>query len=223
MDAAHSAMITAIRSDSVPNLFVLNYDALWRVRNLLLVPSFFFAESCVVARPPLSPNARRAGWIGCEIHLNRIAPEGKLWVVRESSVVSPSEVRRQYETIRPLSQVAASARGWTLDVLNALHKIGRQEFTLDEAYAFEAELAVLHPNNNNVRPKIRQQLQVLRDAGLLEFVAPGKYRSDDLRSAYAHGRDSPPATRLAHVALRGSPSRRSRRRRVRRGRVLLAF
>ena len=82
----------------------------------------------------------------------------------------------KYDTIRPLSQVAVSARGWTLDVLNAVHKIGRQQFTLDEAYAFEAELAALHPHNNNVRPKIRQQLQVLRDAGLLEFLKPGKYR-----------------------------------------------
>ena len=34
----------------------------------------------------------------------------------------------------------------------------------------------LHPENNHVKPKIRQQLQVLRDAGVLEFVSRGKYR-----------------------------------------------
>ena len=32
------------------------------------------------------------------------------------------------------------------------------------------------PNNAHVRDKIRQRLQVLRDLGLLEFLAPGSYR-----------------------------------------------
>jgi type II restriction enzyme len=30
--------------------------------------------------------------------------------------------------------------------------------------------------DNNVRPKIRQQLQVLRDRGWTEFVGRGRYR-----------------------------------------------
>ncbi|MDP2338357.1 MAG: hypothetical protein Q8N05_18280 [Bacteroidota bacterium] len=38
-----------------------------------------------------------------------------------------------------------------------------------EVYAQEARLAALYPGNNNVRPKIRQQLQVLRDRGWLAF------------------------------------------------------
>jgi type II restriction enzyme len=42
-------------------------------------------------------------------------------------------------------------------------------------YAFEARLKALHPKNQNVRPKIRQQLQVLRDLGLLRFGAKGNY------------------------------------------------
>ena len=36
--------------------------------------------------------------------------------------------------------------------------------------------ARLYPANHNVRPKIRQQLQVLRDRGWLEFVGRGRYR-----------------------------------------------
>jgi type II restriction enzyme len=40
----------------------------------------------------------------------------------------------------------------------------------------ERSLAQLHPANRHVRDKIRQQLQVLRDLGLLEFVGRGKYR-----------------------------------------------
>jgi Dam-replacing HTH domain len=42
--------------------------------------------------------------------------------------------------------------------------------------AFEPRLAALYPGNNNVRPKIRQQLQVLRDRGWLEFLGRGRYR-----------------------------------------------
>ena len=34
----------------------------------------------------------------------------------------------------------------------------------------------LHPDNRHVRDKIRQQLQVLRDHGYLEFVSRGSYR-----------------------------------------------
>ena len=46
---------------------------------------------------------------------------------------------------------------------------GRPEFTLVEVYAQEARLAALYPGNNTIRPKIRQQLQVLRDRGWLAF------------------------------------------------------
>ena len=47
----------------------------------------------------------------------------------------------------------------------AVEAVGRPEFTLADVYAHEAALAALYPGNNNVRPKIRQQLQVLRDRG----------------------------------------------------------
>ncbi len=47
---------------------------------------------------------------------------------------------------------------------------------LDDVYAFDDHLAHLYPGNNNVRPKIRQQLQVLRDQGFLEFLGHGHYR-----------------------------------------------
>src|SRR5689334_18268555 len=38
------------------------------------------------------------------------------------------------------------------------------------------DLAKLHPDNRHVRDKIRQQLQVLRGLGLLEFLGAGSYR-----------------------------------------------
>ncbi|WP_296817279.1 hypothetical protein [Brevundimonas sp.] len=53
---------------------------------------------------------------------------------------------------------------------------GRPEFTLTDVYAHEAALAALYPGANNVRPKIRQQRQALRDRGWLAFNGRGTYR-----------------------------------------------
>jgi type II restriction enzyme len=54
--------------------------------------------------------------------------------------------------------------------------LGGREFTLKDFYAvFEQELAAQHPNNRNVQPKIRQQLQVLRNRGIVRFLGGGRY------------------------------------------------
>jgi len=37
-------------------------------------------------------------------------------------------------------------------------------------------LQAKHPQNQNVKPKIRQQLQILRDRGFIEFLGNGYYR-----------------------------------------------
>ncbi len=61
-------------------------------------------------------------------------------------------------------------------VLTAVRELGKERFGLEEIYAKEGELARMHPENRHVRDKIRQQLQVLRDKGFLEFVERGEYR-----------------------------------------------
>ncbi|PYT58190.1 MAG: hypothetical protein DMG35_18675 [Acidobacteria bacterium] len=49
------------------------------------------------------------------------------------------------------------------------------DFTLADVYAHAGSLAKLHPNNAHIRDKIRQQLQLLRDLGLLDFLGGGSY------------------------------------------------
>lgn len=49
-------------------------------------------------------------------------------------------------------------------------------FTNADVYAHERELEQLHPDNRHIRDKIRQQLQVLRDMGLLAQVERGVWR-----------------------------------------------
>lgn len=57
-----------------------------------------------------------------------------------------------------------------------IDRLKARTFSLDDVYASEPQLAALYPSNNNVRPKIRQQLQVLRDNGYIEFLGNGNYR-----------------------------------------------
>ena len=177
LDAAYSEMKRAILEDRTPNLFVLHYDLdTWAVRTVLLVPHFAFTLSTLEKRPPLAPTARRAGWVGCNILLDRIPRHARILVVSEGSPHTPREVRRSFNRLRPLEKLQLEKRGWTLDVLQVVQSLGKMEFTLADVYAHTRDLAKLHPKNAHIRDKIRQQLQVLRDLNLLEFLSPGSYR-----------------------------------------------
>lgn len=175
VDAGYDSMIRAIRSDRVPNLLILQYSADWLVKNLLLIPSAFFSETAIEKRSPLNPRARRAGWVGCNILLDRIPQDGKIAVVSEGCALAKASVRQEFSRVKKLAEVPPALRGWTLDVLTTIRKLGKTRFSLQELYQLEPYLQSIHPLNQNVRPKIRQQLQVLRNLGLLEFTSPGLY------------------------------------------------
>jgi type II restriction enzyme len=176
-DGAYGAMIEAIKNDRTPNFFFMQYElATWSVKNLLLVPHFAFPPSAIIKRKPLSPTARRAGWIGCNIALIRIPIEARISLVIETQIVSEKEVREKFKKVKPLKEISVAQRGWALDVLNIVRRLGKPEFTNEEVYAFTRELEKLHPDNRHVRDKIRQQLQVLRDAGFLIHVSRSEWR-----------------------------------------------
>ena len=170
-------MKRAILEDRTPNLFVLHYDLdRWAVRTVLLVPHFAFALSALDRRKPLAATARRAGWVGCNILLDKIPVHARISVVNEGTPQTARQVRASYNRLRPLEKLQVEKRGGTLDVLNAVHSLGKKEFSLHEVYTCADALAKLHPDNRHVRDKIRQQLQVLRDLGLLDFLGSGSYR-----------------------------------------------
>jgi type II restriction enzyme len=177
VDAAYSQMKRAILEDRTPNLFVLHYDlAAWTVRTVVLIPRFAFALSALERRKPLSHKARRAGWVGCNILLGQIPQDARIPVIQDGIPRPPSEVRQAYQRLRPLENLKVEQRGWTLDVLEIVRSLGRSDFTLREIYSHAGTLARLHPHNSHVHDKIRQQLQVLRDLGLLIFLGSGSYR-----------------------------------------------
>lgn len=177
MDAGYGAMVEAIQRGAGPNLFLLHYDRVrWEARNLVLVPRFALSLSCIEKRRPLGPSARRGGWVGCNILLTNIPVDARIHVISAGAPEKPSHVRELYARLRPLEEARHEARGWTLDVLRLVRGLDRERFSLVDIYRLEGELQKLHPRNRNVRPKIRQQLQRLRDLGLLEFIGAGKYR-----------------------------------------------
>ncbi|HTS12083.1 MAG TPA: DpnI domain-containing protein [Candidatus Limnocylindrales bacterium] len=177
VDSAYSKMVREIKLNRTPNLFALRYDLeSWDVRDLLLIPSFAFPLSAIEKRKPLALTARRAGWVGCNILLGAIPSDARIPLIANSVPVPPKQVREQYARIRPLKSLKADQRGWTLDILNVVRSLNKREFSLSEVYAHDEELAALHPANRHVRDKIRQQLQILRDLGLLQFLGAGTYK-----------------------------------------------
>lgn len=174
VDAAYSAMMRAILEDRTPNLYALHYNRIsWQVRNLILVPHFAFSLSAIEKRPPLAPGARRAGWVGCNIVLKNIPPDARINLVSDGVAIPPQQVRESFQRIKPLEEIGAKQRGWTLDVLRIVRSLGKREFSNSDVYAFAPQLERLHPDNRHVKDKIRQQLQVLRDRGWLVQVARG--------------------------------------------------
>jgi type II restriction enzyme len=178
VDGAYAAMVRAISAGSMPHLLLLEYSlADATVCNMWFVPRFAVTKSCLEQRPPLRETARRAGWVGCNIVLRNIPSDARIDIVSNGRVASPCRTRAEYRRTLPLAGLGADHRGWTLDVLNVVRELGREHFSLADVYAHENHLTVLHPSNHNIQPKIRQQLQVLRDLGFIEFVSPGQYRT----------------------------------------------
>lgn len=176
-DGAYQTKIERLASDTSPNLILLHYNREQRrVENLTVVPRYFFVPRAIERRPPLRPTAKRAGWVGSNILLDRIPVSGLISVIRSGLVRDRREVIEDWNRLRFIEERRGEARGWLLEVMRCVQKIRQTDFTLADVYEFEHELSAIFPRNNNVRPKIRQQLQVLRDGGYLEFLGNGRYR-----------------------------------------------
>lgn len=178
VDGAYAAMMRRLTGNSNPNLFLLNYDhRTLAVTSLVIVPKHFFTAEIIEERKPLPPTARRAGWIGCRILLDAIPHFGRIPLVQNGIIEPKADVlARWQQTLFLRGQHDLAAKGWLLHVMRCIERIGKSEFSLEEVYAFETELTTAYPHNHNIRAKIRQRMQVLRDKGYLEFQGKGIYR-----------------------------------------------
>ncbi len=176
VNGAYSTKMERLQSSTNPNLLLLSYDlAAVSVRDICVIPKHFFVPEIVEERKPLAATARRAGWIGSNILLSRIPESGRITVVQNGTLIAKEIVIEKWKQTLFLRRSAPEARGWLIEVMKCVEALGKREFGIEDVYAFEAHLSSLYPGNNNVRPKIRQQLQVLRDNGYLDFTSRGHY------------------------------------------------
>jgi len=178
VDGAWSEMDKKVSAGLSPNFFLLNYQLRDKsVQNFFVVPKHFLIPGLIEKRKPLAATARRAGWVGCNILLTGIPQAGRIYYIRDGRGEKQEEVLKNWEkTLFLRDQTVPEQRGWTLSVMSCVDKLSKKDFSLDEVYAFENILTQKFPNNKHVKDKIRQQLQILRDKGYLEFIGKGRYR-----------------------------------------------
>ena len=70
----------------------------------------------------------------------------------------------------------SNSNNWISDVIDCVNDIDSEIFDLNDVYRYVDVLKEKHPLNNNVEAKIRQQLQVMRDEGFIEFLGNGVYK-----------------------------------------------
>ena len=181
-NSAFRAKMEAVRDGRAPHYLFLSYaNPEWVVTDLFAVPGYFFTPAVIQQRPPLHPNAHRSGWVGSKILLGALPMDARIPVVAQGKALPVEQVRGAWDRVAFLGDAVSAQGGWGADVLTCVrdlqHSTGSDDFSLQDFYrAFEGRLAALHPGNRNVRPKIRQQLQVLRHNGLVEFRDRGAYR-----------------------------------------------
>ncbi len=176
-NGAYETKIQRLQSDTSPNLILLKYSLeAAEVRSVCVIPRRFFVPSIVEKRKPLAAKARRAGWVGSNILIGNVPSAGRIYFIQEGVVVPKEDILSQWRKTAFLDEQPPAARGWLADVMSCIDQLKATEFSLEQVYGFERYLRSIYPENNNIRPKIRQQLQFLRDNGYLEFRGNGNYR-----------------------------------------------
>ena len=181
-NSAYDRKASAIETGRVPHYAFLQYSpALAQVTDLFVIPGHLFNLGMIRERKPLGPGAKRAGWVGSSILLGQVPPDTRVVVVSQGSSRHPRDIRADWGRYTFLEDDGRSGGGWTADILLCARRLsaetGSNEFSLQQFYErFLQELELRYLCNRNVEAKIRQQLQVLRDGGVLDFLGRGRYR-----------------------------------------------
>jgi len=100
--------------------------------------------------------------------------------VRYVEAAASAEAQEQGEAELVLDGAEAaildSLAGWKRSVFEALTELEGTEFALADVYRRAPRFAREYPDNENIEARIRQQLQMLRDLGLVMFLGGGRYR-----------------------------------------------
>lgn len=140
LDGAYYVALERITGLTNPNLFVLQYHEC-AVENLVLIHKHFFIPDVLKIRNALSPDARRAGYIGSVTLYDKIPVQWKIEIVKSYTERSKDDVLKDYMLARKLLVKNLGLRGWLMDILKCLDKIGNNIFSLREVYSFAGELS----------------------------------------------------------------------------------
>lgn len=175
LDGGYNTMKDIILNNKSPNFFLLNYSISdWYIKHLILIPKFFITFSMLEKRRPLSASARRAGWVGCNFLIERLPNEGKIPIIQNEKILDKEEINKTWRKMFFFNSTKPEFRGWTSDILKIVEELPIK-FSLNEVYEYEKYLKEIHLSNKNIKPKIRQQLQILRDNRVIKFLSNGNY------------------------------------------------
>lgn len=175
-DGAYSTMISRLSDYNNPNFFFLNYHNNYEIKNFVVIPKHYFTYDIIEKRKPLAETARRSGRVWCHILLSWIPDSWKIFYIQNWEFRKKNEIRQDWNKTLFLRDKKKYSKWRLLDIMLCIEKLKKDNFTLQELYAFEKYLSLKYPNNNHIKDKIRQQLQFLRNKWYLEFISNGKYR-----------------------------------------------
>jgi len=109
--------------------------------------------------------------------MDRIPESGKVYYIKNGIIEKRNTILKNWKKVLFLKEEKSSeSKGWILDTMNCIDMIKKEEFSLNDMYMFEDILKEKYPNNNFIKEKLRQQLQLLRDKNYLEFLGRGRYK-----------------------------------------------
>lgn len=174
--AEYNTTLNSVKNSKNPSLMLLFYDEKnMMVVDFQIIHHSFITEKNIIPRKPLSPTARRAGWQGCLIDIEEIPEIAKIFYIKNGIANIYRIVNKRWIASNHVKDMSVESRGWLFDVLSIVDK-RPNKFSLADIYKYENIFEKLHPNNNNIQAKIRQQLQLIRDMGIIEFTGRGEYQ-----------------------------------------------
>lgn len=169
--------VKAIENNCVPNFIIMEYSLnnnLIRPQEILFIPRVFITKETIEKRNPLSETARRAGWTGYNLLFDEIPSYGKLLIANNYGIISKTKILNETRKITSLYNIDSQKSKWKMEILKIIDQLD-SKFELQDVYQYSRKLEMLFPDNNHVKDKIRQQLQFIRDDGIIVFLSAGKY------------------------------------------------
>ena len=168
--------IESIKSNKKPNYFLLNYLVnTYSVNNFFTIPKHFIIPEIIKKRNKSLKD--RKNYYLCNILFSKIPDLAKIYYIKNEEFFSKKDILKNWKKILFFKKIKKiENKGWILDILNCVESLNKKNFKLEEIYKFEKDLKFLHPKNNNIKAKIRQQLQFLRNKNIIKFIKKGEYK-----------------------------------------------